>query len=642
MMDVHPAGQEQCDAWDRLTDEPFTDECSIIVQKLRHCSNLQLVSYSCLREVLGKEIVAARPDVVVCCLRYVAQVYGCNALGREAAIDCTDMKTTAKLTPSMVGTMQCVQGSVTRCTDKGIGLVYEKLFKCNSCGKSLRRMYSRGHLTPTASPPHCCSSYSMYLAAALTKSCQVLELLNPKTRQITVVFHFTKLQPSLGDVAKINGVCRAAQPTPEHPVYLRYKAVYYLEALHVASPHKIYSICEKKAQLLYNLAIGHGEAFLPLLLKSLAPDLAGCEVIKLGVLLCIVGGCVRANGGVRYSGNVHCLVAGGSGMGKSTLLRNVCDKLPNHEVLQRKDLGSLNASRTCQMTKGSLLCSINGGYLAVDDIHTLPPKVIPSLFEGVSADGHTVLATGASGRKADLDKRFDIVLNMVDRKDGVHDAMFSSFLLEARSSSVSQARSSQRSGSHAATSHADALCRRLALEEYDVALLSCSVVKQFIVLMKSFNPVLGAQEANLLERYCEKKASDSLKRAQLARVLCTLVQARARVDFSRSIGTRHVLDVLEMYSEATETMPPPCTARTILTLKQKTTATAKTSTYLLKELVSHSAATGTDLYKPSDIVSLAVTCGIDASCVADIIRKLNHEGVMIKSASGSYRLVRGG
>lgn len=61
-----------------------------------------------------------------------------------------------------------------------------------------------------------------------------------------------------------------------------------------------------------------------LLVHSFAPQIYGCDSVKLAVLLCVIGGVREEIQGLHLRGHCHLLLIGEPGTGKSELLREVC------------------------------------------------------------------------------------------------------------------------------------------------------------------------------------------------------------------------------------------------------------------------------------------------------------------------------
>ena len=59
-------------------------------------------------------------------------------------------------------------------------------------------------------------------------------------------------------------------------------------------------------------------------MNSVCPQIFGLSLVKLAVALCLIGGVARRTpDGTRTRGEVHCLLAGDPGTGKSQFLRYV-------------------------------------------------------------------------------------------------------------------------------------------------------------------------------------------------------------------------------------------------------------------------------------------------------------------------------
>ena len=76
-----------------------------------------------------------------------------------------------------------------------------------------------------------------------------------------------------------------------------------------------------------------------MLVHSLCPGIYGQELVKAGLLLCLMGGCSRE---VGARGEAHILLVGDPGLGKSQMLQACANVAPRGRVgYSRVELGRL-------------------------------------------------------------------------------------------------------------------------------------------------------------------------------------------------------------------------------------------------------------------------------------------------------------
>jgi replicative DNA helicase Mcm len=115
--------------------------------------------------------------------------------------------------------------------------------------------------------------------------------------------------------------------------------------------------------------------------ENIAPGIYGLEKIKRATVLFMAKGVNKSNGFERRRGDIHMLVVGEAGLGKSALIENMKKRLYNCRIADGKDATKAGMVATVvkdQITgkwvfeAGELVLS-NGGYLIIDEADKLSP-----------------------------------------------------------------------------------------------------------------------------------------------------------------------------------------------------------------------------------------------------------------------------
>jgi replicative DNA helicase Mcm len=142
----------------------------------------------------------------------------------------------------------------------------------------------------------------------------------------------------------------------------------YEEDLHVSADE------EKRIR---EIALGNP---LHTLANSLAPNIYGLDHIKKAAVLFATKGVGIDNGHDKRRGNIHMLVIGDAGLGKSSIIQNMQRKLHNCRVADGKDASKAGivATVTRDQTSGKWsleagdIVLANNGYLIIDEADKLP------------------------------------------------------------------------------------------------------------------------------------------------------------------------------------------------------------------------------------------------------------------------------
>ena len=148
------------------------------------------------------------------------------------------------------------------------------------------------------------------------------------------------------------------------------------------------------------------------LLRSLAAPLLGLDHIKLGLLLCAVGGTKEDVKGMKLRGHCHALVVGEPGTGKSSLLQSAA-QLKARSVLTNA-LGTTKAGLTLSavkeggewMLEAGALVLADCGICCIDDFSLFPKEDRADIFEAME---HQTMSVAKAGMVCQVKTRTTIL-----------------------------------------------------------------------------------------------------------------------------------------------------------------------------------------------------------------------------------------
>ncbi|CAG9318329.1 MCM9_2 [Blepharisma stoltei] len=367
-----------------------------------------------------------------------------------------------------------LSGTITRCGNVR-SLAHKKDFKCVQCGtifrlESLIELYNGFDLPPKC-PSKKCRGKNF---EGVEKSEEWKDYREVKVQDLFSNQHRGKLPPNLwvvlsgnlvnscnpGDDVTITGVLI----TRWMPLLRTQQCD--LDFCLVASSLRVHS-----SKLEHNIAEVETKEkledfeFRAKLIDSFAPKIFGNNHIKLGMLLCAIGGMREEISGLRLRGHCHCLIVGEPGTGKSQLLREAC--LLHLRGVSTSAVGASIAGLTVSavkegsewMLEAGALVLADCGICCIDDIAMLAKEDLRDIYESMESQTISVAKAGMvctvnarttiigacrpkknrfdfgvgidenSGLPSPLLSRFDLVFILIDQPDPEADAIKSNFIL---------------------------------------------------------------------------------------------------------------------------------------------------------------------------------------------------------------------
>ncbi len=394
-----------------------------------------------------------------------------------------------------------------------------------------------------------------------------------------------------------------------------------------------------------------------MLIQSLAPSIYGHERIKESLLLQMVGGVRKTrNDGVVTRGDMHILLIGDPGSGKSQLLKRIQKIAPKVRFVSGK--GASGAGLSAAVVKdeflqgwsleaGALVLA-NKGMLLLDELDKMSKDDASALHEGLEQQTisiakaniqatlvceTTVLAAANPkfGRfdpyepvakqielPSTLINRFDLIFPIKDLPDPQRDGTMAAFILNLHQN------------------------RGEVNTEIDTALL-----RKYLAYAKRYNPGLtdDAMEA-LKEYYMKMRQSGSNERgsrsipisARQLEGLVRMTEASARLRLSEHAEKSDALKAIELmdfclrqvaFDEETGTFD-------IDRVSSDTTASERNKIGAIKEIFAELEKLLGQVVPAEDIGKMAKERGIESSEVDEILEKMKRKGDVYEPRAGFY------
>jgi DNA helicase MCM8 len=343
---------------------------------------------------------------------------------------------------------------------------------------------------------------------------------------------------------------------------------------------------------------------LNLIVNSLCPAIWGHELVKLGLCLALVGG-VTKNSNARdkmpLRGDIHVLVVGDPGLGKSQLLRAVNTVSPRGVYVSGGYSTTAGLTVTVLKEKGTgdfvleagALVLGDQGIAAIDEFDKMRPQhaalleameqqmisiakagiacSLPARTSVIAAanpvDGHFDHAKTVAENlcmAGPMLSRFDMIFLLLDRADATRDMMLSEHIMDIHGAAgrVGGASGAGGAGGAAASAagHAgeQASLRDRLLPPAQFSSLPPPLLRKYICYVRRYvRPVLTPPAASVLKdcflrlrAEAARAGADSIPvTTRTLEALVRLAEARAKIEGREQVTVADAYDVVELYDQ---------------------------------------------------------------------------------------------
>ncbi|RME30943.1 AAA family ATPase [Candidatus Woesearchaeota archaeon] len=400
------------------------------------------------------------------------------------------------------------------------------------------------------------------------------------------------------------------------------------------------------------LALSRDPAVFAKITESIAPSIYGMEKVKEALVLQLFGGVhkERGEGGVKSRGDIHILLIGDPGAGKSQLLKRISHVAPKARFVSGK--GASGAGLTASVVRdeflrgwaleaGALVLA-NRGICCIDELDKMTPEDRSAMHEALEQQTVTIskaniqatlrsettvlaAANPKLGRfepreilarqielPSTLINRFDLIFPIRDLPEREKDEKLASFILKLHQSNEEQKGCLSTEFLRKYISYAKQRCKPKLSDE------ALEELKEYYIKMRSsggndneaaFQAIpISARQLEALVRLTEASAKSRLAATATKR------DAKIAIDL-----VHHCLSAIGL--------DPETGKFDIDRIASSITATQRSNIAIIKDIIKQlEEVTGNKNVSVNDVVREAETKGIDAETTDEIIEKLKRSG----------------
>lgn len=422
-----------------------------------------------------------------------------------------------------------------------------------------------------------------------------------------------------------------------------------------------------------------------LIVNSICPTIYGNQMVKAGLVLSLFGGVpknIDNPNKMPVRGDVHCLVVGDPGLGKSQMLKAV------HLISPRGVYVSGSASTSTGLTvslvreAGTGDYALEAGALVLGDqgcvcidefdkmgtesqslLEAMEQQMISIAKAGIlcnlPARTSIIAAANPSGGHYNRSKtvsenlkmnpallsRFDLIFIILDKPDEEKDQLLSEHIMGLHGAGGSALPQLISSLSQAAPTQREPDSLAAALRYDGRAPIPGELLRKYIAYTKTWvKPVLLPEAANILQAfYLELRtrfktdATTPITTRQLESLI-RLAEARARLELREEVTAMDAQQIVELMKESLFDLFEDEHGMLDFTRITGVSEAAKMKR-LIRALELASQSRGSNLFTQAEIQAIIRDRNIGISNFLDMMEKLNQAGYLLRSTGSNWKLV---
>lgn len=657
-----------------------------------------------------------RPNYTLLCLGLAIHQYALEELNKNIENNCTIFKDLPMIYPRIInfgplfhlkflkaemdGKLILVHGTVIKASSLKFQCSWLG-FSCNTCSSIQNIKQPDGILIkPTQCGNIACRSRSFSICrnSPLTQTinCQTIrvqELQSDDQRESGRVPRTVECELTNdlvytcipGDVVTVTGivkkkVCNSNKQNAqckEINIFMQYIEVISIQNSKNQSKGKVTSTAfQFTMRDYYSIQKLHSKPYLfEVIVNSICPGIYGHEMVKAGLVLSLFGGSNCSLNQTR--GDIHILVIGDPGLGKSQMLQSVCNISPRGVFVCGSTCSSAGLTVSLTREKGidfsleaGAVVLADQGVCCIDEfdkmtqdhntlLEAMEQQTISIAKGGVicSLPCRTTIMAAANPigghydrSKSVLDNlkmtqamlsRFDLIFLLIDTPDVVTDKQLTAHVLNLH---LNKVKSIQNSTSNNSSSEINSsLKERLSQFNENNGFISQAELRKYIAYARKYvpSPTLSNEAKEMLQQFFIELRSNNLSYGipitirQLESCI-RLAQARAKVELREEVTAKDAFEVIELLNfSLVKTQSDEFSGFGFKKSMKKTGIRAQ-SRRLLAELQKHGKTER--LFSIDQMKLFSKQLNIATLDFYNIVDLLNNEAIIIKKGNNIYEL----